>query len=86
MTEGWLDSSDGFIAVLAVAEHAARALRQSSDCRPPLSSVVKVTLRLYHPGVCLTSRRGAALGVPTPIMSTLYAVLKLHAQGQRAGM
>jgi 2-dehydropantoate 2-reductase len=27
-------------------------------------------------------RRGAALGVPTPIMSTLYAVLKLHAGGQ----
>jgi 2-dehydropantoate 2-reductase len=27
-------------------------------------------------------RRGAALGVPTPIISTLYAVLKLHAQGQ----
>jgi 2-dehydropantoate 2-reductase len=29
-------------------------------------------------------RRGAALGVPTPIMSTLYSVLKLHAQGPRA--
>jgi 2-dehydropantoate 2-reductase len=29
-------------------------------------------------------RRGAALGVPTPIMSTLYAVLKLHSQGKRA--
>ena len=28
-------------------------------------------------------RRGAALGVPTPIMSTLYAVLKLHAGGPR---
>ena len=27
-------------------------------------------------------RRGARLGVPTPIMSTLYAVLKLHAAGQ----
>ncbi len=27
-------------------------------------------------------RRGAARGVPTPIMSTLYAVLKLHAHGQ----
>lgn len=27
-------------------------------------------------------RRGEALGVPTPIMSTLYAVLKPHAQGQ----
>jgi 2-dehydropantoate 2-reductase len=27
-------------------------------------------------------RRGAARGVPTPILSTLYAVLKLHAQGQ----
>jgi 2-dehydropantoate 2-reductase len=27
-------------------------------------------------------RRGAALGVPTPIMSTLYAVLKLHAGGR----
>ena len=27
-------------------------------------------------------RRGARLGVPTPIMSTLYAVLKLHASGQ----
>jgi 2-dehydropantoate 2-reductase len=27
-------------------------------------------------------RRGAALGVPTPIMSTLYAVLKLHASGE----
>jgi 2-dehydropantoate 2-reductase len=26
-------------------------------------------------------RRGAALGVPTPIMSTLYCVLKLHAGG-----
>ena len=26
-------------------------------------------------------RRGAALGVPTPIMSTLYSVLKLHAAG-----
>ena len=26
-------------------------------------------------------RRGAALGVPTPIMSTLYSVLKLHARG-----
>jgi 2-dehydropantoate 2-reductase len=26
-------------------------------------------------------RRGAALGVPTPIMSTLYAVLKPHAEG-----
>jgi 2-dehydropantoate 2-reductase len=26
-------------------------------------------------------RRGAALGVPTPIMSTLYSVLKLHASG-----
>jgi 2-dehydropantoate 2-reductase len=26
-------------------------------------------------------RRAAKLGVPTPIMSTLYAVLKLHAQG-----
>lgn len=30
-------------------------------------------------------RRAAALGVPTPIMSTLYAVLKLHAQGARTG-
>lgn len=29
-------------------------------------------------------RRGAALGVPTPIMSTLYSVLKLHSQGTRA--
>ena len=28
-------------------------------------------------------RRGAALGVPTPIMSTLYAVLKPHAAGAR---
>ncbi|HYT67391.1 MAG TPA: ketopantoate reductase family protein [Vicinamibacterales bacterium] len=27
-------------------------------------------------------RRGAALGVPTPIMSTLYSVLKLHVAGQ----
>ena len=27
-------------------------------------------------------RRGAALGVPTPIMATLYSVLKLHAAGQ----
>ena len=27
-------------------------------------------------------RRGAARGVPTPIMSTLYAVLKLHAAGE----
>jgi 2-dehydropantoate 2-reductase len=27
-------------------------------------------------------RRGAALGVPTPIMSTLYAVLKPHANGE----
>lgn len=27
-------------------------------------------------------RRGAALGVPTPILSTLYAVLKLHAAGE----
>jgi 2-dehydropantoate 2-reductase len=27
-------------------------------------------------------RRGARLGVPTPIMSTLYAVLKLHAAGR----
>ena len=27
-------------------------------------------------------RRGAALGVPTPIMSTLYSVLKLHAAGR----
>jgi 2-dehydropantoate 2-reductase len=27
-------------------------------------------------------RRGAALGIPTPIMSTLYSVLKLHAAGQ----
>jgi 2-dehydropantoate 2-reductase len=29
-------------------------------------------------------RRGAARGVPTPIMSTLYSVLKLHADGDRA--
>jgi 2-dehydropantoate 2-reductase len=29
-------------------------------------------------------RRAAKLGVPTPIMSTLYSVLKLHAQGTRA--
>lgn len=29
-------------------------------------------------------RRGAALAVPTPIMSTLYAVLKLHSHGTRA--
>lgn len=28
-------------------------------------------------------RRGARLGVPTPIMSTLYAVLKPHAAGRR---
>jgi 2-dehydropantoate 2-reductase len=28
-------------------------------------------------------RRGAAHGVPTPIMSTLYSVLKLHAGGAR---
>jgi 2-dehydropantoate 2-reductase len=28
-------------------------------------------------------RRGAALGVPTPIISTLYSVLKLHAGGAR---
>ena len=28
-------------------------------------------------------RRGAARGVPTPIMSALYSVLKLHAQGSR---
>ncbi|HET7699157.1 MAG TPA: ketopantoate reductase family protein [Vicinamibacterales bacterium] len=28
-------------------------------------------------------RRGAARGVPTPIMSTLYAVLKLHAAGEK---
>ena len=27
-------------------------------------------------------RRGAARGVPTPIISTLYSVLKLHAAGQ----
>jgi 2-dehydropantoate 2-reductase len=27
-------------------------------------------------------RRGAARGVPTPIMSTLYSVLKLHAAGE----
>ena len=27
-------------------------------------------------------RRGAALGVPTPIISTLYSVLRLHAGGQ----
>jgi 2-dehydropantoate 2-reductase len=27
-------------------------------------------------------RRGATLGVPTPIMSTLYSVLKLHAGGK----
>jgi 2-dehydropantoate 2-reductase len=27
-------------------------------------------------------RRGAALGVPTPIISTLYSVLKLHAGGK----
>jgi 2-dehydropantoate 2-reductase len=27
-------------------------------------------------------RRGAALGVPTPIISTLYSVLKLHAAGE----
>jgi 2-dehydropantoate 2-reductase len=27
-------------------------------------------------------RRGAAAGVPTPIMSTLYSVLKLHAAGR----
>ena len=27
-------------------------------------------------------RRGAARGVPTPIMSTLYALLKLHAAGE----
>jgi 2-dehydropantoate 2-reductase len=27
-------------------------------------------------------RRGAARGVPTPIMSTLYSILKLHAGGQ----
>jgi len=27
-------------------------------------------------------RRGAARGVPTPIMSTLYSILKLHAAGQ----
>jgi 2-dehydropantoate 2-reductase len=30
-------------------------------------------------------RRGAARGVPTPIMSTLYSVLKLHAQGATSG-
>jgi 2-dehydropantoate 2-reductase len=29
-------------------------------------------------------RRGAALGVPTPIVSTLYAVLKPHAAGRHA--
>ena len=29
-------------------------------------------------------RRGAARGVPTPIMSTLYSVLKLHASGSTA--
>jgi 2-dehydropantoate 2-reductase len=29
-------------------------------------------------------RRAAKLGVPTPIMSTLYSVLKLHRQGTRA--
>ncbi|MEO6235723.1 MAG: ketopantoate reductase family protein [Vicinamibacterales bacterium] len=29
-------------------------------------------------------RRGAAHGVPTPIMSTLYSILKLHADGDRA--
>ena len=29
-------------------------------------------------------RRGAARGVPTPILSALYAVLKLHSQGERA--
>jgi 2-dehydropantoate 2-reductase len=28
-------------------------------------------------------RRGAARGVPTPIMSTLYSVLKLHAAGEK---
>lgn len=28
-------------------------------------------------------RRGAALGIPTPIMSTLYSVLKLHAAGEK---
>jgi len=27
-------------------------------------------------------RRGAARGIPTPIISTLYSVLKLHAAGQ----
>ena len=30
-------------------------------------------------------RRAAKLGVPTPIMSTLYSILKLHSDGQRAG-
>ena len=29
-------------------------------------------------------RRGAARGVPTPIMSTLYSVLKLHAARRQA--
>ena len=29
-------------------------------------------------------RRGAARGVPTPIMATLYSVLKLHSQGKPA--
>jgi 2-dehydropantoate 2-reductase len=29
-------------------------------------------------------RRGAALGVPTPIMSTLYSVLKLHSDGRQS--
>lgn len=29
-------------------------------------------------------RRGSALGVPTPVMATLYAVLKPHAEGVRA--
>src|SRR5262249_26833394 len=28
-------------------------------------------------------RRAAKLGVPTPIMSTLYSVLKLHASGEK---
>jgi 2-dehydropantoate 2-reductase len=31
-------------------------------------------------------RRGAARGVPTPIMSTLYAVLKLHAAGVQSAV
>ena len=64
--------------VLDIPDNIPKDLLERAECVIVFPSVKKFAL-----GVGGSYGRGAALGVPTPIMSSLYAVLKLHAAGPR---